>query len=986
MAASHNDGVPDAPYENAAPAAEQTGAGDDNKSNPSIGPNEAERKPTTAGEFGRWWTDNVGRITITHLHPDLRDVMARARKDQRELTDDEKATVYIEYGNTRTFPHRRERGEVWLGHNAAGFNTYFQPCTIRDLVKGEKPNSKPKKDKIEYVACVWADIDPPAGCADLEAWRRDQVAALENHATLPPPHIVINSGNGVQAIWLLAEPFAINGEQSRLQEFERTTRAIVALFADGDDGTWNADRLLRMPFTTNHPDGKKRGKGRVPCPSGILLWRVDRPRVAIGSLPKQDDQPAARRTTRSASTRSASATVPADLMADLSGKEFALHHQPLLDDLASWDCVLGNRLPDAPDKITLEDGRTFDNVGHHWPAFVDVDLPSYEQLEQISGQGLDALIEGDRTGHWSPSTNNSDEACSFAFSAIKAGIRPAHIAALLTHEQFGISRHCRGAGGHDKIVRAARRCVGQAIALVEAPPVEMRTIDLTKGRLSQALDDAIASLVEQDVMLFERGGELVRPLRLDGDRDGDVKRQKGSLVVEHLTPNAMVSILARHCHFEKYDGNACRLKPTDPTAEFARVLCGDRDRWRFRPLVGITGAPVFRPDGTICATPGYDPATALWLDTDGLDLPAIPDRPTKDDAERALGVLLRPFRRYPIPNPACKSTLAAAQIAPVITPTVDAVPAIGVSAPSPAFGKTKIQRGLGILTTGVDPAGFNQATSDEENDKRLDAALLAGDPVIAIDNVTRPVGGATLCSIVTNPVHKVRVLGRSSLPMVSSRVQLVMNGNNLSFFGDMCRRVLMIQIEDDECEKPETRTFDFDPVAEVQQQRGEMIAAALTILRAWHCADRPVPPGHKPLGSFEGWEPVRLALLWLGEADPVGSQALVYEDDPQREQDRAMLELLWDAKGGFDFKAADLKDRMVAKGRLSDLGSMFLDAPAWNAKRVGGKLRGIAGRWIDGVRLARVKGDPKKGHVYRIERKDGAEWTPPTPDDGGGHF
>ena len=59
-----------------------------------------------------------------------------------------------------------------------------------------------------------------------------------------------------------------------------------------------------------------------------------------------------------------------------------------------------------------------------------------------------------------------------------------------------------------------------------------------------------------------------------------------------------------------------------------------------------------------------------------------------------------------------------------------------------------------------------------------------------------------------------------------------------------------------------------------------------------------------------------------------------------------MLDLLWADRGDAQFKAADLKDRMVNNGRLTDLGSMFLDAPAWNAKRVGGKLRGIAGRWI----------------------------------------
>ncbi|MEM7201216.1 MAG: hypothetical protein AAF628_13165 [Planctomycetota bacterium] len=794
----------------------------------------------------------------------------------------------------------------------------WTPYQLRTFpAERKKSQTKPGKRKCASVSCVWADIDPPAGCEDLVAWRAEQVEALLNHDVMPSPHVIINSGSGLVPIWLLAEPFEIDGDKSRWTVFERTTRAVVALFEDGDSNTWNVDRLLRLPFTTNFPDKKKREKGRVECRSGILLWDVERPRYSLDDLPKKES--GAPRSRRRGKIREAS--VPASLMEDLAGKEFEAHHQPLLEDLASWDCVLGDRLPDS-EVITLPDGRSFDNDGA-WETYIAADLPPYEQIEKLSDQGLDCLFEGERNGRWSIMTDNNAEACSFAFSAIRAGIPPRHVASILTHEMYPISRHCRDAGGHADKVRAARRCVGQAISLLEAKVEEPGdVIDLSAGREGDGLADVGRQLGALD--LFERGGEIVRPIRTRAETTDDgVKRERGTLIVERMTPHSLKAVMSRYCRFMKWDGRARDYRDADPSADFARTFLSDRESWCFRPLDGVTGAPVFRPDGEIVTEPGYDPGTALWLDTDGLELPPIPERPTREDAEAALKTLMRPFREYPIPDEACLSALAALMIAPVITPSVEAVPAVGITSASPGFGKTKIQECVGALATGTKTASFSQAERDEENDKRLDAALLAGDPLIAIDNAEQPVGGPVLCSIVTGGTHKPRVLGRSEMPAMPSRVQVIVNGVNLAFRADACRRGLLVVIDDPDEEHPERRKFDFDPVHEVQGRRGEMLAAAPTILRAWHLDGRPVPDGHEPLGSFGSWEPVRLALIWLGMTDPMKSQAMIYADDPERELRRELLDLLWLARERNEFMGARSTQRRRQRRRTADPAGRF---------------------------------------------------------------
>ena len=52
-----------------------------------------------------------------------------------------------------------------------------------------------------------------------------------------------------------------------------------------------------------------------------------------------------------------------------------------------------------------------------------------------------------------------------------------------------------------------------------------------------------------------------------------------------------------------------------------------------------------------------------------------------------------------------------------------------------------------IIATGHPAGAINQGATDEEFEKSLGSVLLAGVQVIAIDNCTRPVGGALLSQL-----------------------------------------------------------------------------------------------------------------------------------------------------------------------------------------------------------------------------------------------
>ena len=85
-----------------------------------------------------------------------------------------------------------------------------------------------------------------------------------------------------------------------------------------------------------------------------------------------------------------------------------------------------------------------------------------------------------------------------------------------------------------------------------------------------------------------------------------------------------------------------------------------------------------------------------------------------------------------------------------------------------------------------------------------------------------------------------RILGVSERRVLPTNVLLVFDGNNLSFHGDINRRVVKCRL-DAELEQPELRAFDFDCHVEVSATRSALIIAGLTLLRAFTSPDAPSP-------------------------------------------------------------------------------------------------------------------------------------------------
>jgi hypothetical protein len=92
--------------------------------------------------------------------------------------------------------------------------------------------------------------------------------------------------------------------------------------------------------------------------------------------------------------------------------------------------------------------------------------------------------------------------------------------------------------------------------------------------------------------------------------------------------------------------------------------------------------------------------------------------------------------------------------------------------------------------------------------------------------------------VLTQEAYQDRILGLSETRKVPTNVTFIATGNNLSFRGDITRRVVLCTM-DAGLERPDERRFSRNLYKYVPAHRGPIINAALTTLRG-------IPPAGRP--------------------------------------------------------------------------------------------------------------------------------------------
>lgn len=471
--------------------------------------------------------------------------------------------------------------------------------------------------------------------------------------------------------------------------------------------------------------------------------------------------------------------------------------------------------------------------------------------------------------------------------------------------------------------------------------------------------------------VYTRGRRLVHVVR-DRSESHGLQLPDGTPVIaaigrerlRELVNDAVTWIAVR-----KKNGESVREETVVPPVIPATLA--DRGEWiAIKPIEGVTDSPVLRPDGSVQDRYGYDRATKLIFTPTGASYPAVKVMPTRHDAELALAELTEPFNEFPFVAPSDRMAIVAIVLTLIGRAAIDGpTPMFAVRAPVPGSGKGLCLDAAAMIATGRAAPKRAAVTNDDELRKALFAYALEVPPIVVFDNAEGAIGSPVLAAALTTGTISDRMLGVSETRTASLRFVMAVTGNNLTFRGDLGRRVVPIDL-DPRVEHAEDRTFRrAQPLLEyVRIHRPRLVVAALTILRAYYVAGRP-PHGAPPKGSYEDWDRVvRGSIRFAGGADPLeGVQRIRLDGDDDLEKLRALL-VAWD--GVFGSKPTTIAEAIKHAGKegaLFDAFAVYCRSGSPESKPLAGAFRRLKGRIAGGRELLRDAED-RNGVVRWLTR------------------
>jgi len=445
-----------------------------------------------------------------------------------------------------------------------------------------------------------------------------------------------------------------------------------------------------------------------------------------------------------------------------------------------------------------------------------------------------------------------------------------------------------------------------------APAEVLRpTIVLTGRHMHEVTEDAIRAISEANdpPILFHRAGAPVRVCRDEQDR----------AKIQSLTEHALRGVMDRVAvwlSIKMMKEGGFKEIPEYPPISIVRDILGQpSDEWRLPPLVGIATSPILHLDGTIHATVGYDEVTRMYLMPEpGFMLAPVPDDPTHDEVEAAKDLILEIFWDFPFVDEASRWNAVGAFLTGVFRPIIDGpCPCWLLTKPQAGSGASLMQNAVYMAITGVTPPASVTPKTKEEWSKRIMSILRGGSPLHIWDNLEGSLKSDVLASLLTAREWSDRILGVTEDAALPARTVWFGNGNNVQIGGDLARRVILSRI-DAEVAMPWLRE-DFrhpDLILWVRENRGRLIAAALTLGLAWVRAGCPEPEKVSPLGGFEGWRHVVGGVLEYAGATEFMANAMdvFVEGDSDLRQWEGFLSAVFDEFGSNPWTVSDLKVRL----------------------------------------------------------------------------
>lgn len=434
---------------------------------------------------------------------------------------------------------------------------------------------------------------------------------------------------------------------------------------------------------------------------------------------------------------------------------------------------------------------------------------------------------------------------------------------------------------------------GRTFRLLRNPAM----IEVAVGRESY-VDERVMDAMRLSHSFYEQSGRLIQ---MDGDE------------MQTVTEHSLLYWMRANCAFytRRLKQGVVVDTPVAASPQTARVILSIGSQRRIPVLRAIVTAQTLTLDGAIICENGFNAESGLLLRIDEDNILRLPDTPTIEDAQAAVERIMHPFRHFPFVTVCDRSIMLASILSATVRTAMDTCPGFGFDAPIQGSGKTLLAKSVHAIATGTrgNVKPHVGGHDDEEIRKRILSILMAGDRCVVWDNIVGLFNSEAMAALLTASEYSDRFLGKTQTVTAPNTALWLFTGNNLQMSGDMPRRVFRCRI-DPRTEEPYAREFDFDPESFCIQRRHEIVRDALTIIKAWMAAGRPMAPGRT--ASFEQWDLlVRQPIAWLAAydehlADPMEAMREGQAADPENASWGDFLEALHRRFHGDEFIVRDV--------------------------------------------------------------------------------
>ena len=168
----------------------------------------------------------------------------------------------------RTFDTSTEQADIaaWLQARNGKANLYFSLNEPKPESECAGKAGKLLERDVARIRGITVDLDPEGSDYNSERKRLLSLAQEWPDHFLAPATAAIDSGNGVQLIWLFPTPLLATADN--IAAVKAQARGMNKML--GSDAVQSVDHLFRVPGMINLPNEKKRRKGRTPTEARLL--------------------------------------------------------------------------------------------------------------------------------------------------------------------------------------------------------------------------------------------------------------------------------------------------------------------------------------------------------------------------------------------------------------------------------------------------------------------------------------------------------------------------------------------------------------------------------------------------------------------------------------------------------------------------------------------------------------------------------------------